>query len=125
MSSARSRPSSRLQSFRCALRGAGFVLRTQPSSWIHAAATVAVVVTAYAFDVTTLEWVGLLLAITAVWAAEAFNTSLEILGDAVSSDSHPLVGRAKDVAAGSVLLTAIGAAVVGAIILGPYILDAF
>jgi len=58
----------------------------------------------------------------AVWSAEAFNTALELLCELVSPEFHPLVGRAKDVAAGAVLIAAIGSAIVGAILLVPHVL---
>lgn len=114
----------RLQSFRHALRGVWVVLRTQPNARIHAAATVAVAAMGFGFHVSALEWACLILAAATVWTAEAFNTALELLGDAVSPSFHPLVGKAKDVAAGAVLLSAAGAALVGVLILGPYVLRA-
>ncbi len=57
-----------------------------------------------------------------MWIAEAFNTALEALADAVHPERHEGVGRAKDVAAGGVLVAAIAAAVIGAAIFGPRIL---
>jgi diacylglycerol kinase (ATP) len=47
---------------------------------------------------------------------------LELLADAAIGELHPLVGHAKDVAAGAVLVTAIGAVIVGVIIFWPHIL---
>jgi diacylglycerol kinase (ATP) len=58
----------------------------------------------------------------AVWTAEALNTALELLADAASPDFHPLVAKAKDVAAGAVLLSAVGSVVIGLLILGPPLL---
>jgi diacylglycerol kinase (ATP) len=56
-----------------------------------------------------------------LWTAEVLNTALELLADAAIEDLHPLVGQAKDVAAGAVLVTAVGAVIVGVIIFWPYI----
>jgi diacylglycerol kinase (ATP) len=64
------------------------------------------------------------LALAGVWAAEAFNTAIELLGDAVASDDHPLVGLAKDVAAGGVLVTVVGAVAIGLLVLVPRALQA-
>ena len=47
------------------------------------------------------------------------NTALEYLTDLVSPNYHPLAGKAKDAAAGAVLIIAIGAAIVGIILFGP------
>jgi diacylglycerol kinase (ATP) len=68
--------------------------------------------------------VALVLAIVSVWTAEAMNTAFEFLCDVVSPDFHPMVEKAKDVAAGAVLVCAIGAAGVGALVLGPRVVDA-
>ena len=58
-------------------------------------------------------------AIGLVWTAEGVNTAIEAVVDLVSPDSHPLAGRAKDVAAGAVLCAAIAALVIGVLIFGP------
>lgn len=58
----------------------------------------------------------------AVWTAEALNTAFEFLTDVASPEFHPLAGKAKDVAAGAVLISAIGSVIIGLIILGPYVL---
>jgi diacylglycerol kinase (ATP) len=49
------------------------------------------------------------------------NTALERLTDLVSPGFHPLAGMAKDIAAGAVLLAAVGAVLVGVILFGPRI----
>jgi diacylglycerol kinase (ATP) len=56
-----------------------------------------------------------------VWIAEGLNTAVEYLADAVTLERHPLIGKAKDVAAGAVLLSAAGATVVGLVVFSPYI----
>ena len=58
----------------------------------------------------------------AVWTAEALNTAFEFLADAASPNFHPLVKKAKDVAAGAVLISAIGAVVIGVLVLGPHVM---
>lgn len=110
----------RLLSFANAIRGIQDMLRTQHNAWLHAVATVLVCATGCAFGVSKLEWCVLILSITAVWMAEALNTAVELLSDLVSPGYHPLAGRAKDVAAGAVLLAAIGSAIAGAIVLLPH-----
>jgi diacylglycerol kinase len=51
--------------------------------------------------------------------AEFANTALEAIVDLSSPDIHPLAKVAKDVSAGMVLVGAIGAVLVGLLILGP------
>ncbi|HTQ06415.1 MAG TPA: diacylglycerol kinase family protein [Polyangiaceae bacterium] len=110
----------RLRSFVHALRGV-WQLRTEPNARIHSLATVAVLVAGVLVGLSALEWCALVLAAALVFAAEALNTALEYLANAVMPERHPLVGTAKDLAAGAVLITAVGAAIVGALVLGPHL----
>ena len=66
-----------------------------------------------------------MLAIALVWVAEAFNTAIEQLGDAITIEREPRIGFAKDIAAGAVLVTAIAAAAIGALTLAPYFIARF
>ena len=75
----------------------------------------------YPSDLTYAEWALVALAVAGVWAAELFNTAIEALTNLVSPGYHPLAGRAKDVAAGAVLLAALGALAVGGLVFGPRI----
>lgn len=114
--------SGRIRSFRYAGRGIVLTLRTQHNAWIHAVATVAVVAAGLALRIDRREWCVIVLACAAVWTAEALNTAFEFLADATTKEFHPVIGQAKDVAAGAVLLTAIGAVVVGILVFGPHLL---
>jgi diacylglycerol kinase (ATP) len=68
------------------------------------------------------EWCLIVLATGAVWTAEALNTAFEFLADATTKEYHPVVGHAKDVAAGAVLVTAIAAMIVGALVFAPHMI---
>lgn len=111
----------RLKSFVYAGKGIWILLRSQHNAWIHFAATIAVVVAGFGLKISRTEWCLIILSCAVVWAAEAFNTAVEFLADAVSAQYHPLVEKTKDVAAAGVLLTAIGAALVGMIVFVPKI----
>ncbi len=111
----------RLKSFKFALTGIGTLLRRQHNAWIHAVATLAVVVAGRFFHISSSQWCLLVLAMVAVWAAEALNTAIEHLADAVCSRYHPLIRDAKDVAAGAVLIAAIGSVVIALLIFGPHL----
>jgi diacylglycerol kinase len=112
-------PARRWKSFGHAFRGLAFLLRTQPHARLHALATAVVVALGFWFDVPRGEWLALVLAMGLVWLAEAMNTALETLADAVHPEQHPLVGRAKDVAAAGALMSALAALVVGLLIFVP------
>jgi diacylglycerol kinase (ATP) len=111
--------SARARSFGHAFRGVATLLASQHNAWIHAAATLVVVVLGFALDVSRIEWVLLIFAIAGVWTAEGFNTALEWICDVASPEYHPLVEKAKDVAAAAVLLAALGSALVGLLVIGP------
>jgi len=115
----------RLRSFGHAFRGLKVLVQTQPNARIHALATLLVLAGGWLLRISPAEWALIALTIACVWAAEAMNTAIEFVVDLVSPDHHPLAAKAKDVAAGAVLLTAIGAAVVGGIVFGPYVLRLF
>jgi diacylglycerol kinase (ATP) len=109
----------RLRSFGYAWNGLKEVVASQHNAWVHFVATVAVVTLGVVTRVSRAEWLALVFAIVLVWAAEALNTAFELLCDAVSPEHHPLVGRAKDVAAGAVLVCAAGAVVVAGVVFLP------
>jgi diacylglycerol kinase (ATP) len=95
------------------------LLASQHNAWVHLVATVAVVVAGLFFRLQAGEWCWITLAIMAVWTAEALNTAFELLTDVASPEFHPLAGKAKDVAAGAVLISATGAVIVGVLVFGP------
>lgn len=110
---------SRVASFGPAFAGWAHVLRTQPNAWVHAAITVAVAAAGLWLQISRVEWLALLLAIGLVWVTEFFNTALEAVVDLASPDQHALAKVAKDVAAGSVVVAAGVAVLVGLLVLAP------
>jgi diacylglycerol kinase (ATP) len=111
----------RLESFKFAGRGLRALWQTQPNARLHALATLLVVILGAALELSRLEWCAVLFASAAVWISEALNTALEFLADAVAPDHHPLIGKAKDVAAGAVLIASIGALLVAALVFLPHL----
>ena len=114
----------RLRSFVYAGRGIRTMIASQHNAWIRAAATCSSVGLGLALEIPRLEWVALVIAIVSVWTAEAINTAFELLCDVASPAFHPLVEASKDVAAGAVLVCAIGATVTGLLVLGPPLITA-
>jgi diacylglycerol kinase len=113
----------RLNSFKYAFAGIIDLIRSEPNARIHLFFVFLVVGGGVFFNVSTQEWCWLVLAVSLVFSAEAFNTAIERLTDLASPDIHPLAGKAKDSAAGAVLISAIGAAVIGFIIFLPKVID--
>lgn len=110
---------SRARSFRYAFEGWWYVLRTQHNAWIHALITLAVFALAWWLRLPGRDWATLILAVMVVWMAEFMNTALEAVVDMAMPDAHPLAKVAKDVAAATVLVGAIGAVLIGLLLLGP------
>ena len=112
----------RMRSFGHAFRGLRVLLQTQHNARIHAVATLLVVAAGVLFGISPVDWALVALAVAGVWAAEALNTAIEFLVDLASPEHHPLAAKAKDVAAGAVLLAAIGSLAVGVLVFGPHVL---
>jgi len=111
---------SRIKSFKYAFRGIWILAATQHNAWIHFAAAAVVSLLGLLLGVSATEWCLLILTISTVLAAEAFNSAIEFLADSTTDEFHPLVEKSKDIAAGAVLLTAIGALIIGCFIFIPY-----
>jgi diacylglycerol kinase len=74
------------------------------------------------FRLSAEEWRWIILAIALVWLAEALNTAVERLGDAITLDHNDYLKFAKDVSAGAVLVAAIASALIGLTIFVPHLL---
>jgi diacylglycerol kinase (ATP) len=109
-------------SFRAALAGLVFLLRTQVSARWHLVATILTVAAGIILHVTCGEWLALILTIALVWIAEALNTAIEQACDAITRDHRPQIGRAKDVAAAAVLLASVFAIVVAIFVFVPHLM---
>ncbi len=105
-----------VKDFGYAHSGLGFMLRTQHNAWIHLAMTAAVIAAGLWTQITAQDWRWIVLAIALVWVAEIVNTAFEHLCDVVQPEFHISVKTAKDVAAGAVLVAAIGAAIIGVMV---------
>jgi diacylglycerol kinase len=113
----------RIHSFKYALRGIRMVIKSEKNMQIHLIVTLLVVVAGLFFVISATEWIACLLCIGLVMGAEMINTSIEKLVDLASPQKHELAGKAKDMAAGAVLICAIFAAAVGLIIFLPKVVN--
>ncbi len=115
----------RAKSFTHAVRGIGILIKTTHNAWIHIALAILAIMLGCYFCISTPEWLALIIVIGMVFAAEAFNTAIEVDMDLTSPDYHPYARDTKDVAAGAVLITALTALAVGLIIFLPKLLLLF
>jgi diacylglycerol kinase len=114
---------SRAKSFQYAYEGWWYVIRTQHNAWIHATVSLIVLGLGLWLTLSARDWAVIILAMMAVWMAEFINTALEALVDMATEEFHPLAKIAKDVAAAGVLVGAVGAILVGLLIMGPPLLQ--
>lgn len=107
---------------RDATRGLVLLVRATANARIHLVATALAVGLGLWLRLGRSEWLWLVVAIGAVWSAEAFNTAIEALADRIAPGRDPLIARAKDLAAGAVLVAAVTAAVIGLLVFLPRLL---
>lgn len=112
----------RARSFVYAFRGVKALLWREHNAWLHLAAAALATSAGWFFGISRVEWCLVAFAVGSVLAAEAFNTAIETLADALEPGRNLGVGKAKDLAAGGVLLTSAAAAVVGLLVFVPRVL---
>lgn len=115
----------RIRSFGFALKGIKDLIKNHPNAQIHLLATLIVFIVGIWLKITTTEGCLLVLCIVLVLALEAMNSAVEYLADKISPEQDLLIGKAKDIAAGAVLIAAVGAAIVGCLIFLPKLWLAF
>lgn len=112
------------RSFRYAFAGLKALMIEEHNAWIHLSAAVMAVALGLVFGLEAVEWCIIIICIAMVFALEAVNTAVESLADRISREQSALLKVAKDVAAGAVLVAAIGSLIVGCIIFVPKLITA-
>ena len=112
----------RLKSFGYAFSGIAHLIRHEHNAWIHLLASTLVLGAGFYFELDRIDWALVIFAISLVWLGEGLNTAIELLANAITTEQHPLIGHAKDVAAGAVLISALGAAAIGLLVFLPKLL---
>ncbi|MHA8052629.1 diacylglycerol kinase family protein [Aquirufa sp. Wall-65K1] len=97
------------------------LIKEENNAKIHLASTILVVVVGINVGFMAIEWLWISLAIAGVWMAELINSALEKITDIVAPEHHALAKKAKDFAAGAVLVMAIWAAFVFCLISFPHL----
>ena len=89
---------------------------------IHLIMMVLVTIFGFIFHITYEEWLICLLLFALVISLEIANTAIEAVVDLACPEIHPLAKKAKDCAAGAVLVAAFFAAIIGLMIFVPHVL---
>ena len=106
-------------------KSVGFALEGIKASWaernvkIQWLFAVFVVIAGFVFSISKVEWLFILSCIAGVIALELVNTAIEATVDLVTEDIRTLAKKAKDIAAGAVLVYTIYSILVGVIIFSP------
>jgi len=111
----------RALSFKYAFEGILTAFKDQPNLKFQFCIGLLVLSLGYYFSISTFEWVVLILIIGFVLTLELTNTAIEEIVDSFTDKEHPAAKKAKDVAAGAVLIASITAAITGLVIFSPYI----
>lgn len=109
----------RARSFKYAWFGIMALLWSEHNARIHSCVAVAVIIVGALLGLEPWEWVAISICIAGVLMAEGFNSAIEALADKTCPTEDPLIKRAKDIAAGAVLIFVSGAVATGLIIFLP------
>lgn len=114
-----------IASFHHAFSGIGQTFKEGRNFKVQLGFAVAAVILGAVFRITPVEWLAVVICMAMVLGGECMNTAMEAIVDLASPDYHPLAKRAKDCAAGGVLICSIASLVVAAIVFLPRIIGLF
>jgi undecaprenol kinase len=109
-----------IKSFGYAIAGIYHAICDNRNMKVHLFIAAFVIAAGLYFQVTRGEFIVLMVLILFVLTAEMINTSIEEMTDLITTEHRREAQIAKDVAAGTVLVTAVGAAIIGLYIFIPY-----
>jgi diacylglycerol kinase len=114
-----------IRSFVYAWAGIQSCFKSEPNFRIHLVAAIAAVIFSLLFSISATEWIVVGFCIAFVLTMEMMNTAIEKLCDVVHKEQHPVIKKVKDIAAGTVLLSAVFSLITAAIIFLPKIVMYF
>ena len=113
-----------LHSFKCAFEGIAQTFVVGRNFKVQACFGIAAVVLGVVFGIEPTQWAIIAVCIGVVLGGECVNTAIEAVVVLASPEYHELAKRAKDCAAGGVLVCSIASVVVAALIFLPKMLAA-
>jgi diacylglycerol kinase len=113
------------KSFGFAIEGIKLAFKYNRNIRIHTIVGIIALILSFVLGLTGYETAIILVVILLVISAEMVNTAIEEMVDLIVQEHREQARIAKDVAAGMVLVCAIGAVIIGIIIFLPHILDLF
>ena len=110
-------------SFKHAISGLGYVFKNHPNVKVHGLVGLMAIIAGWVLEISTGEWLIISFTIVLVMMAELVNTAIESMTDLITTEYRQKAKVAKDVSAGMVLVTAVGAVIVGLVIFLPKIVS--
>jgi diacylglycerol kinase len=110
---------SRIKSFQFALEGVIRFFKTEHNAWLHLVSTLSVIILGISVKVTNSEVIALVVAVALVWITEMINTCIEKVMDMISREYDVRIKVIKDISAGSVLVAAAAAFIIGLFVFIP------
>lgn len=104
------------QSFKWAMHGLKTVWREERNFRIEIVVAIVVLLIGIIDGLTTTKWAFVFVAITLVLSAEIVNTAIEDICNRIEPKHDPIIGKIKDIMAGFVLVTCIGAVLIGFVV---------
>ena len=112
--------------FKNARKGFRLSVKSERNIRIHMATAVLVLITAYLLHFSINRFCILFIVITSVISAEMFNAAIEFSLDSIYHNKYSrMVGMAKDIAAGAVMVVTINAIIVGVLLFAPILIKLF
>jgi len=108
------------RTFRYAWNGFKTAFSEERNLRIHTVVASIALLMGFYFQITSLEWISLMLTIGLVISLELVNSAIENLTDLVTKEQHPLAGKVKDISAAAVLFASVISVIVGLLIFVKY-----
>jgi len=110
-----------ITSFKYAYQGIKTAFFEEPNLKVHILLASLALVMGVLFGISKMEWLAVFLTIGVVVSVELTNTAIEEVVNSFTDQVHPAAKKAKDVAAGAVLVVSVLAVIIGSIVFLPYL----
>ena len=112
-----------INSFKYAFEGIGSSFKSERNMKIHIAILSFVLLFGILLKISVLEWIACIFCFALVISGELFNTAIETTVDLITEEKNEKAKKAKDIAAGAVLVFAIASSIIGILIFLPKFIE--
>lgn len=112
-----------INSFKCAIQGIIQAMKTERNVKIHITIMILVIISGIVFKIAKQEWITCIILFGLVISLELVNSAIETTVDIAMPEINEKAKKAKDIAAGAVLVSAISSAIIGLTIFIPKIIE--